>query len=571
MMGTRNLDDFGFTMRKKLRVRQSQIKKSEMNSRTLQELKEIGNKITGSYSLIEFPGIGDKPNSGKITIIETLQMIPKIIKIRGLTRYILQVSLRNKNNSTKMNSKSRILVCWDIFVNYKLVLETMRSIKMINFNIEDLPKKFIIAPNFPWEQEQITIWSQEKYCVIPSRFQFKLINLRLESNDSKKYLIIKLCNHSPKIFWRILNELTKSLTLSNYNYLFKKKNIISVFLSIYKKLNYVVVSNSHLTVDEVSKKSNPIKKIHNAEIWHSIYIIKDGNWIIRDITEHPKQQFVAGHSHFASRNSKEVELLVPKEKLFTIESGFLLTKRCETNWYHFLFDLLPQTLLLKKLSVKTKIIVRDDLPDTAKAILKYLHLNTIFVSVNSRIYVKNLYYIPHRSSVFDTQVRVGDHPRVLFSEKAILKLRASLNKFEPNNEKFSINSKIFIPRIGRYRNCKNLDKVEQELSKQGFRKFSINNYYLRNQFAIFRNSNLIVVSGGAIAANMIFMKKNTSMVILGSWRSASLGIWGTLGRILGVKTTEVNGIPTRFTTDRSKNLHSDYIVPKVLLRYYLKK
>jgi hypothetical protein len=70
---------------------------------------------------------------------------------------------------------------------------------------------------------------------------------------------------------------------------------------------------------------------------------------------------------------------------------------------------------------------------------------------------------------------------------------------------------------------------------------------------------------------MIFMKKNTSMVILGSWRSASLGIWSTLGRILGVKTTEVNGIPTRFTTDRSKNLHSDYIVPKVLLRYYLKK
>ena len=80
-----------------------------------------------------------------------------------------------------------------------------------------------------------------------------------------------------------------------------------------------------------------------------------------------------------------------------------------------------------------------------------------------------------------------------------------------------------------------------------------------------------MVSGGAIAANMIFMRKNSSMVILGSWRSASLGIWSKLGSILGLKIIEVYGIPTSFTTDRSKNLHSDYFVPKVLLRYYLKK
>jgi hypothetical protein len=491
MIVTSSLNNLKFAVLIKLRLHQVQIRKSEMNSRTLREFKEIGNTITGSYSLIELPGSGEKLNSGKLTVIETLQMITKIIKFRGLPRYIVQLSLRKKNIFINLNSNSRMLVLWNILVNHKLLLKTIRSIKILNFKVEDLPKKFIIAPYFPWEQEQFAIWSQEKHCIIPSPHQLRLLNLRLESNNSKNYLITKLCNHSPKIFWEILSEASKSLPLPND--LFKKKNIISFFTEGYKKLNYVVVSDSHLTLDQVSKNSNPIRKIHDAEIWHSIYIVKDGNWIIKDITEHPKQKFVSGHSHFTSRSSKEVEILVPKEKLFRIESGFLLTKRCDTNWYHFLLDLLPQTLFLRKLPLKTKIIVRDDLPDTAKAIPNYLRLNTIFVSVNSRIYVKNLYYIPHRSSVFDTPVRAGDYPRVLFSEKAILKLRVSLNKFEPNKKKFVDNSKIFIPRIGRYRNCKNLDKVEQELREQGFRKFSINKHYLKNQFALFRNSNSIVV------------------------------------------------------------------------------
>ena len=158
-----------------------------------------------------------------------------------------------------------------------------------------------------------------------------------------------------------------------------------------------------------------------------------------------------------------------------------------------------------------------------------------------------------------------------FPEQAILKLRVRLKNFESNNEKLVGNSLLLVTRVGKYRNCRNLTDIEQIFIKQGFRKFSSNKQYLKNQFTLFRNSDTVVLSGGAIAANMIFMKEHTSMIILGSWRSASLGLWSKLGLILGVKVIEIKGIPTSFSFDYSRRLHSDYFVPKVLLRHYLKR
>ena len=280
---------------------------------------------------------------------------------------------------------------------------------------------------------------------------------------------------------------------------------------------------------------------------------------------------MAGHSHFASKNTEEVILAIPPGKTVNIESGFLLTKRCDENWYHFLLDLLPQVVFLKSIPSRTKIIVRDDLPETAKAILKFLQLNTIFISANSKVFVKTLHYIPHRSSIFDSPVRIGNHPRVLFSEKSILKLRDRLKNFESENTKAGGRGNFFVVREGKYRNCVNLNDVKQVLMIQGFRKFRSDKKYLKNQFKLFRTSDTIVLSGGAMAANMIFMKENTSVLVLGSWRSASLRLWSNLGLILGVKVLEVKGIPTNFSLNYSRRLHSNYFVPKAMLRYYLKR
>ena len=94
---------------------------------------------------------------------------------------------------------------------------------------------------------------------------------------------------------------------------------------------------------------------------------------------------------------------------------------------------------------------------------------------------------------------------------------------------------------------------------------------MKNQFTLFRASDSIVLSGGAIAANMIFMKELSSMIVLGSWRSASLGIWSRLGLVFGVRVDEIKGIPISFSLNYSRRLHSDYYIPRVLLRHYLKK
>ena len=569
MISTKKSMKLKLTARIRSRMKFKNAGTPEIYAQFLQELKHFTKEVTGTYSLLEFPKAVEKTNSRDVTARETLNVIKKILAIRGLPRFVAQISLREEDRYKNLYARSRIFILWVLVINHKKLLQTVRLIKISQFNIGDVPKRCIRAPFFPWNETKLEVWQSKSYYVIPNHFKYQLIDLKLEVNNNQTSLLKEINKHSPKLFWKVLSEIDSS-EIDAVNFL-KRIPIIANYLSSYKKLKCAFDVNSHLTIDQAFAISKPIRKMSNAEIWHAIYIIKDGNWIIKDITEHPKQKFVAGHSHFASKNTEEVILAIPRGEIVKIESGFLLTKRCDENWYHFLLDLLPQIVFLRNLPPKTKIIVRDDLPETAKAVLKYLQLETIFVSVTSRISVKNLYYIPHRSSIFDSPVRAGNFPRVLFPEQALLKLRDRLKNFESNDVQLVGHPAIFILRTGMYRNCKNLPEVEKVLTKEGFRRIKINKLYLKNQFTLFRAADSIVLSGGAIVANMIFMKELTSIVVLGSWRSASLGIWSRLGLVFGVRVDEIKGIPTSFSLNYSRRLHSDYFVPKVLLRHYLKR
>jgi len=567
VISTTALVKLRFSAQVRSRLKFKNLGNPKIYAQFLKELQEVGFGITGTYSLLEFPKTVEKLNSRDVTARQTLYVIMKIISIRGLPRFLAQISLKEEIKYRDLHAQSRIYILWLLVINHKKLLRMIRSVKISQFNIADIPKRCIRAPFFPWDKTEF--WEQESYYIIPDYLNYNQLELKLKTENQKKSLLKAIYNDSPMNFLKILSEVDSSqVTTVNLR---QKMPIISDYLSCYKKLVCAFDVNSHLTIDQAFAISKPIRKISNAEIWHAVHIVHDGNWIIKDITEHPKQKFVAGHSHFVSKNAKEVILATPRGKMVKIESGFLLTKRCDENWYHFLLDLLPQVLFLRNLPPKTKIIVRDDLPDSAKAVLKYLQLETIFVSVTSKISVKNLYYIPHRSSVFDSPVRAGKFPRVLFPEQALLKLRDRLKNFEPDNEKLVGHPTIFVLRSGKYRNCKNLPEIERVLVEQGFKEIKIDKMYLKNQFALFRNSDSIVLSGGAIVANMIFMKKLTSMVVLGSWRSASLGLWSRLGLVFGVRVVEIKGIPTSFSLDYSRRLHSDYFIPKVLLRRYLKR
>jgi len=535
----------------------------------LEELNQVGIGITGTYNLLEFPSAADRFNSAKAGKYETIRVIAKILAIRGLPRFIIQITFRKVHKYDNLLLQSRIFILWTLLINHRKLLRTIRSVRISRFTIGETPERSISAPFYPWDKKKLEVWLQKSYYIIPNQSMFKLLDLKIEFNNDRNSILKEISRNSPKLFWKILTELDS--TKINAVNLQKHAPIFSDFILSYKKLKCTYDVNAHLTLDEVFAKSRPIQKIRDAEIWHAIHVVKDDNWIIKDVTEHPKQKFVAGHSHFSVKTTKEVMLAIPKGKLVKIDSGFLLTKRCDENWYHFLIDLLPQVVFLRNLPPTTEIIVRDDLPDTAKSILKFFDLKTKYINVNSRVNVKNLYYIPHRSSIFDSPVRVGNFPRVLFPEQTILKLREKLKRYDFKNEELIDYSKVFVTRVGKYRNCQNLVEVEQVLREEGFKEIANDKKYLKQQFTLFRNSDRMFLSGGAMVANMIFMKEHASIIVLGSWRSASLGLWGNLGHILGIKVIEIKGIPTSFSMNYSRRLHSDYFVPKVILKHYLKR
>jgi capsular polysaccharide biosynthesis protein len=244
-----------------------------------------------------------------------------------------------------------------------------------------------------------------------------------------------------------------------------------------------------------------------------------------------------------------------------LEQAIYLLGRADENWFHFLLDTLPRYLQLREINEDVPVLVRSDLPETTISLIKKLIPNKVlFVSPKDLVSVEKLFFIAARSTVHDS-VPTNGEDQVKFSPKSLRELRDwVLNNLSTElGSKFS--DKIFIPRHAKYRNLINTDKLQEQLENIGFETIETNSdFYVRQHF-YFNQASQLVAPGGAVLANIVFMKPGSKVLVIRSWRDPNLLLWKKLAESCGVQFSEAIGFPTYYGRDTLARQHSNYFLP----------
>jgi hypothetical protein len=306
-------------------------------------------------------------------------------------------------------------------------------------------------------------------------------------------------------------------------------------------------------------------KFIDVEIWHQRFIIKNNTWLLIDSTCSPSLEFVAGHWQFLEQNKVEqrkVEILRPREtSRVTLDEGIFLMGRVDENWYHLLLDTLPRYLLIRGIDPEVPVLIRGDLPQTSKTFIERLvEREIIYVFPEDLVFVRTLYFVPARSTVYDS-VPVKNQERVSYSPVIIQKQREWILQSFPLKKSQVYPVKIFLSRRASYRNLLNIEAVSRLLKRSDFQVVEPNESFYLNQARFFSEANTVFSPGGAILANIIFMRRGSRVISIRSWRGSDVPLWKLLSEACEVNHSEVVGIPSYFGLKSLLRAHSNYYVP----------
>jgi len=187
---------------------------------------------------------------------------------------------------------------------------------------------------------------------------------------------------------------------------------------------------------------------------------------------------------------------------------------------------------------------------------------------NTRVKVAKLYVCPGRSTVFD--VKPPRHVNwVEFSPIVLSKLRERIMDRLANKSSPNILGTILISRKSSKRNLLNAESVEKVFFESHVPIYELDQHFFRDQIKIFANTKHVISPGGAVLANIIFMRPGSKVTVLRSYGYSKLNIWKQLAEITKVEYSEVRGIPSYWGFNFLRRLHSNfYISPRKLRRMF---
>ena len=103
-------------------------------------------------------------------------------------------------------------------------------------------------------------------------------------------------------------------------------------------------------------------------------------------------------------------------------------------------------------------------------------------------------------------------------------------------------------------------KIEGVAKSENLEIIEDNEDLYRNQVAIFSKLKMGVIPGGAMLANMVFMKPGSTILCLKSSRQADLELWKKLAEAVGLNYFEVTGTPSYHGRNTLQRDHSNYYI-----------
>ena len=336
-----------------------------------------------------------------------------------------------------------------------------------------------------------------------------------------------------------------------------------IFKLVYGKIIYVsdnLLSNN-ISINNVK---NPNIKTFNDKIYR-IYKIKngriysdnvenvaiiDGNKIIDNIS----YQQVQGNLLSANKNiclQKGTPRIKKKFKgrVLSLAQG----ASGISNYYHWLFDLLP------KIRLYSEVYNFSELDYLYAGSLQNFQAESLIPLGLDKIKIIDIANYRHIEA---DEIICTDHPNYYegFIENKSKEIPVWTVKWLKDTylkyaKKFECNKKIFIDRSSSHsKHCQfiNYNEILGFLTKMGFSKYKTENLNFFEKIYLFNNANFIIGAHGAGFANLAFCKKGTKVIeVRPKNRTNSL-----YGRISEINNLDYSLITTN-VIDKSEKIHGD--------------
>jgi hypothetical protein len=509
------------------------------------------------------------------TLYESARIMFYILSTRGLFRTILMLTQPFQNNKDFFNL-SRIAIINSVLIQYELFKKQFLTKLSFDFKSYD---EVSLIPNFPANQllseYQIKLNSNYENLVFGKPFN-KRYRFSNDTYGLEKYnLFIDRFISWNSIYFIIfikrnrLEDLVKEFLLQHYPAVFDELEHTSILQSHDHLLSSINLDNVYQ-----ANGFNAYEVLINAEVLNQRFI-KIGEDILNlDITSSVKQRFVAGNWQYIRRIYKGQELSIfslPTNHSESISEGIYLIGRCDENWYHFLLDTLPRLLFFENVPASVPLLIRSDLPKTTKEFIsKITNRNILELEPNTAVKISKLYVRPGRSTVFDVEPP-NNVNWVEFSPIVLSKLKKKILDCFDTGSLTSNTDKIYISRKSGRRTVINAQHIEKIVHEYGFAKFDLSDKFFQIQARIFANSDCIISPGGAVLANIIFMKPGKRVIVLRSGRTTEPDIWTKLAEASNAEYFEVKGFPSYWGLGFSQRLHSNFYISSRKLRRMLSK
>ena len=201
------------------------------------------------------------------------------------------------------------------------------------------------------------------------------------------------------------------------------------------------------------------------------------------------------------------------------------------NYAHWITEILPKIYLLKKYFKNKKFVLLIDknlhknLYDSINILLKNTKFKLLYVQKDESIYIKKLHIIsPVGYSNHSPKNTKKNHSHGIFHQKIIKEMTTYLSK----NEKLNKNKnykKIYLSREGNNRNIIEDQKLNKFLKNLGYKKLVCENYKILTQIQFFKNARIVVASGGAALANLIFSQNKIKVIVITSFKKYGEGLY----------------------------------------------
>jgi len=505
---------------------------------------------------------------------QMLMIAFQILSVRALTRTLL-FSSQAISNSEETYELSRFKLIHKVFKN---------RLQIHNHLLEHLSYQFLNFNEFSRLKELSAMHISNKYLVNEFKnlnlyaiqvFHKNKITIGFNSEDERRATIVgRFIEWDSRIFIEFLRR--QNLELVAKPYLLENYPMLFLSSSNFYRVKYVNHEFANLTLDSLFERGGlePHAIFHNAEIWHQRFVFVEDRIMNLDATSSPSQKFVAGCWQFGPGdrgNSGEQLILRPALTSIILSEAILLMGRCDENWYHFLLDTLPRLMFFENVPRGVPLLIRADLPFTSKEFLKKLtRRKVIEIGVDQTVKVSKLYACPGRSTVFDSSPPKG-LGWVAFSPLILNLFRSKvLNSLGVSSE-IPPEVRITFERKAATRTVLNWTNVHKVLQEFNFQTLPLDLKFFRKQVKFFYDTEFVVAPGGAVLANIIFMKPGTKVLVLRSWRSGKLKLWENLSKSSNLKYLEVAGFPTFWGFNFLRSLHSNYYISPRKLRRILSR